>query len=165
MIGLAVLPILVIIAGLSDLTTMKIPNWINLALLVAYFPVALLLGMDLPTLGLSTLIGFGVLIAGMVMFALRWVGGGDAKLFAAAALWMGPQATLGFLLFSALVGGLFCLMLMNARAWLQAYAPALPGWGQRLMQPKGDIPYGVAIAIGALWAYPSSDLIQNFLIV
>lgn len=159
---LFILPTLVIIAGINDLTTMKIPNRINLAIFFSFFPVALLMGMDWTILGLSSLIGFGVLLAGMIMFALRWIGGGDAKLFAAVALWMGPQGSLAFILLSALVGGLFCIILMNARAWFQVYVPGMPPWAQRLMQPKGDIPYGVAIAAGALWAYPTSDLVQIF---
>ena len=41
----------------------------------------------------------------------------------------------------------------------------MPGWGQRLLQPKGDIPYGVAIAAGALMAYPHSALVEKFLFV
>ena len=164
MLLLSILPIMVILAGLTDLTTMKIPNWINLVLLVSFYPVALLSGMGWQTVGLSTLIGFGVLVAGMVMFALRWLGGGDAKLFAAVALWMGPQGSLGFILLSAMVGGLFCLALMSARNWLQVYAGGMPAWGQRLLSPKGDVPYGVAIAAGALWAYSGSSLVQGFLI-
>lgn len=36
-------------------------------------------------------VGVAVLIAGMLLFSLRWVGGGDAKLLAAAALWIGYE--------------------------------------------------------------------------
>jgi prepilin peptidase CpaA len=161
---IAILPLLVVIAGLFDLTTMKIPNGLNLLILALFYPSALILGLDWSVIGLSSLIGLGVLIAGMAMFALRWLGGGDAKLIAAVALWMGPQGILGFLLLSALVGGLFCLVLMSARFWLQAYRPRMPAWAQRLLEPKGDVPYGVAIAAGALWAYPASDMVLNFIV-
>ena len=157
-----ILPVLLLIAGLNDLYRMKIPNWINLAIFFSFYPVALVIGLDWGTIGLSTLIGFGVLVAGMIMFALRWIGGGDAKLFAAASIWMGPDGALAFILLSAIVGGLFCLVLMQARAWFQVIVPSLPGWGQRLMEPKGDLPYGVAIAAGGLWAYTMSNLIDKF---
>lgn len=158
-----VLPLLVIAAGLLDLTTMKIPNRLNIAVLLSYFPVALLSGLDLKVIGLSCLIALGILVIGMVMFALRWLGGGDAKLFAAVALWMGPQGVLPFLILTAILGGLFCLIVISARGTLHVYRARLPGWGQRLLEPKGDIPYGVAIAAGALWAYPSSDIVLKFI--
>ena len=159
---LFVFPALVIIAGVNDLMTMKIPNWINLSIFFSFYPVALIIGLDWVTIGLSSVIGLGVLFAGMIMFALRWIGGGDAKLFAAASLWMGPDGALAFILLSAIVGGLFCIVLMQARAWFQVIVPSLPAWGQRLMEPKGDIPYGVAITAGGLWAFTMSNLIDKF---
>jgi prepilin peptidase CpaA len=61
------------------------------------------------------------------------------------------------------IGGLFCLMLLVARAWLQPWAASGPGWLARLMEPKGDIPYGVAIAAGVLVAWPASPMMAAFL--
>ena len=52
---LVVLPALVIVGGLKDLTTMKIPNWISVALIVAFFPAALLLGLaPVPAMAVDT---------------------------------------------------------------------------------------------------------------
>ena len=93
----------------------------------------------------------------------NWIGGGDAKLLAASMLWMGVSGGVPFVLYTALVGGGFCLLLMTARSHLPFFAQTGPGWVMRLMQPKGDIPYGVAIAIGALLAYPSSPLITAYI--
>lgn len=46
---------------------------------------------------------------------------------------------------------------MTARQYFPMVAPSVSqGWVINLMQPKGDIPYGVAIAIGALLALPES---------
>ncbi|WP_374579507.1 prepilin peptidase, partial [Phenylobacterium sp.] len=84
---LLVFPVLVIVAALRDVTSFTIPNWISLALIGAFFPAAVLLGVGLPQIGLHVAAGVAALVAGMVMFALRWIGGGDAKLFAAAGLW------------------------------------------------------------------------------
>jgi prepilin peptidase CpaA len=99
----------------------------------------------------------------MGLFALRLLGGGDVKLMASACLWLGVTGAGVFLLWTAVIGGLFCLMLMVARTWLQPYAANGPGWVARLMEPKGDIPYGVAIAAGVLVAWPASPLMAAFL--
>jgi prepilin peptidase CpaA len=159
---LGVMPVLVIIAGLHDLTTMKIPNWISGLLILAYVPTALALGLPLTEMATALGVCLAALLIGMGMFALRWIGGGDAKLMAAASLWFGLSGVAPFLVYTALIGGGFCLLLMAVRAQLQVFAPSAPGWVARLMQPKGDIPYGVAIAAGALLAYPSSPLVRAF---
>ena len=158
---LGVMPLLVIIGGLSDLTTMRIPNWISLALIAGFLPAALVAGLPLSQIGIHFAVAFGALLVGMAMFALRWIGGGDAKLMASACLWLGLEGSGMFLLYTGLIGGLFCLFLIFARHQLRALATYGPGWVATLMEPKGDIPYGVAIAIGALMAFPASPLMAR----
>lgn len=158
-----ILPILAVIAALHDLTTMKIPNWISAVLIVTFFPAAFALGLPLGVVGASVGLAIATLVVGMGMFAANWIGGGDAKLLAASMLWMGVSGGVPFVLYTALVGGGFCLLLMTARSHLPFFAQTGPGWVMRLMQPKGDIPYGVAIAIGALLAYPSSPLMTAYI--
>lgn len=160
---LAVLPALTIVAALNDLTTMKIPNWISVAMFAGFFPAALALGLPLQDVGLHLAVFAAALFVGMALFALRWIGGGDAKLIAAASLWFGPGGVVIFLLAVALIGGLFCVVLILARRHGAAYAIAAPAWVGRLMEPKGDIPYGVAIAAGALAAFPDSPLVLLFI--
>ncbi len=159
---LGVMPVLVIVAGLHDLTTMKIPNWISGLLILGFCPTALLLGLPLSAVGASVGLAVAALLVGAGMFALKWLGGGDAKLLAAVTLWLGLSGVLPFLLFTAMAGGGLCLLLLLARARLQVYAVNGPIWITRLLAPKGDVPYGVAIAVGALLAYPSSPLVQAF---
>lgn len=151
-------PALAIIAALRDATTMTIPNWISIALAVLFLPAALLAGLPPATIGFALLAGFGALLAGMAMFALRWIGGGDAKLLAACCLWLGFAATPVFLLFTALAGGAVALGLLTARKF--AFAIHGPAWVERLLKPDGDVPYGLAICAGALLAFPDSALIQ-----
>ena len=160
---LAVLPALVIVAGLKDLTSMKIPNWISGVLILSFFPAALVMG--LPPIAIATHLGVAVvvLLVGMGLFALRLLGGGDVKLMASACLWLGPTASGLFVLATAAIGGLFCLILLLGRAHLQPWVPAGSGWVARLMTPRGDIPYGVAIAVGALVVWPESPLMAAFL--
>lgn len=160
---LIIMPALTIVAGLRDLTTMIIPNWISAAIIVGFFPAALAVG--LPWMEMLTHVGvaFAALLVGMGMFALRWIGGGDAKLMAATTLWLGLSSTLTFLLATAVVGGVFGLLLIVTRGHIQPFLSWAPRWFARLMEPKGDIPYGVAIAIGALVAYPASPMVVAFL--
>lgn len=163
LILLAVLPALVIVAGLKDLTSMKIPNWISGLLVLAFFPAALALGLGPVDFGLHLAVGLAALLIGMGLFALNLLGGGDVKLMAAACLWLGVSGSGVFILSTAVIGGLFSLALLLGRAWLQPWVGAGPGWWVQLMEPKGHIPYGVAIAGGALVAWPASPLMSAFL--
>jgi prepilin peptidase CpaA len=148
------------VAALSDATSMTIPNWISAILAAAFFPVALLAGVPLPQIGLSVAIGLAALVIGATMFALRWIGGGDAKLFAASALWLGLSGLGAFLIWTALAGGALALALLSARrvSELTGLPIRKPGWVERLLAPAGDIPYGIAIAAGGLAAFPNSIL-------
>jgi prepilin peptidase CpaA len=152
-------PALVLTAAANDATSFTIPNWISLAL-VAIFPIAgLAAGVPLANLGLHAGIGAAALIAGMTMFALRWMGGGDAKLIAATTLWLGWPAALTFMLGAAIAGGALAVIVIALRsAPMRAVVLSGPRWMNRLTEPGEGIPYGVAIAAGALWAFPASPL-------
>ncbi|MFN3669980.1 MAG: prepilin peptidase [Brevundimonas sp.] len=163
LIFLAALPALAIIAGLKDLTSMKIPNWISGLMVLAFFPAALAVGLDPMTAVVNVAIAALALVVGAGMFALRWIGGGDAKFMAAACLWLGLSGSGMFLLWTGVVGGVFCLALLFARFHSRPYLLGAPGWVVQLMEPRGDIPYGVAIAAGALMAYPGSPLLAAFI--
>lgn len=159
---LSVLPILVITAGLTDLTTMTIPNWISLALVAGFVPAAFAVGLEPGQVGLHFAVGVAALFLGVALFALNLLGGGDAKLIAAASLWLGLDGALVFLLSTAVTGGLFSLSLILARGTASPLVAGGPPWLGRLMEPKGDIPYGVAIAAGVLIAFPHSPLMTAF---
>jgi len=145
---------LVIVAALTDLVTFTIPNWISVALAVAFAPAAFAAHVSLPDIGISLAVGLAVLAAAAGMFALGWVGGGDAKLMTAAALWLGLKGLVPFLIFTALAGGALAVALLGLRsAWLRPIAHAGPNWARRLATPGESAPYGVAIAAGALAAF------------
>jgi len=106
------------------------------------------------------LIGGGVLIAGFILFALNITGGGDAKLLAAAAPWFGLDAQLMFLAGTAFSGGVFAVLILMFREF-----PILPiyarfSWLMTLHESEKGMPYGVAIAIGGLVAYPHSPIFK-----
>lgn len=156
-------PALVVVGAMRDAVSFTIPNWVSIALAAAFLPAAVAMGAGPAQIGLACLIGLGALIAGMGMFAVGWIGGGDAKLFAAASLWMGLSALLPYLLVTALAGGALAVVLLALRSvWLRPIAARAPGWFARLATPGENVPYGVAIAFGALAAFPQSLLTTLF---
>ena len=150
---------LVLTAAVKDALSFTIPNWISLAL-VALFPLAgLANGAPLALLGPHVGVGAAALVVGMVMFALRWLGGGDAKLFAAVALWLGWPALGTFVVVAALAGGGLALILLTLRSAVLRHLVLMgPSWVTRLAEPSEGVPYGVAIAVGAFAAFPGSPL-------
>jgi len=158
----SVFPVLVLIAALTDATTFLIPNRLSAALAIAFAPAALLMGLSLGAIGVCLIVGLAALLAGIAMFAAGWIGGGDAKLFAAAALWLGWPAVGPLLFWTALAGGALAVCLLAARKATAPFSAAgrAPAWVGRLLEPKGDVPYGVAIAVGALAAFPASAIFQ-----
>jgi prepilin peptidase CpaA len=156
---LALFPTLVIIAALTDVASFTIPNRLTLLLAAAYAPAALALGRPLGEIGVCLAVGAGALVVAIAMFAAGWIGGGDAKLFAGAALWLGWPALTSFTAVTALAGGGLALLLLNARAaWLKPYLAGAPGWLERLTTNGQAVPYGAAIALGALAAFPQSSI-------
>jgi len=166
-VALLAFPALVVLGALKDLTSYRIPNWISLALLAGFAGAAgagLAAGLPAKLFGLDLAIGAGALAVGVGMFAAGWIGGGDAKLFAAAALWLGWPAAIVFLGATALAGGGLALLLLGLRsAALRPFVPAGPAWFARLAEPGENVPYGVAIAVGALAAFPHSALAKAIL--
>ncbi|MES1198747.1 MAG: prepilin peptidase, partial [Pseudomonadota bacterium] len=123
----------------------------------ALFPLAALVaGMPLGAIGMHVMFGVGVLAAGFALFQFGVMGGGDAKLIAAAAVWTGAAAFLPFALWTMIAGGALALTLLIIRMRVKP-AEARPAFVNRLLKPRGGVPYGVAImagGIGALQALP-----------
>jgi len=153
-------PAAMILAALSDLTTMTIPNRISLALVAAFLIVAPLAGLSLEQFLIHLAVGFAVLLFGMALFATGTFGGGDAKLLAAAALWMGAGEVVPFFAYVAILGGVLALAILMYRRVpeiVMATYP-LPAWATRLHQRDCGIPYGIAISAAALIAFPATSL-------
>jgi prepilin peptidase CpaA len=150
-----IFPFAMAFAAASDLLTMTIPNKLSLALLGGFLVLAPVAGMPWHEVLAHLGAGAGVLVAGIVLFALGWLGGGDAKLLAVASLWIGPALLLPFLCIVAVLGGGLALVILAYRR-MPAGALPLPGWAARLHIQGSAIPYGVAIAAAALAIYPST---------
>jgi prepilin peptidase CpaA len=155
----AVFPAGAIAAAVLDATSFTIPNKLTIGLAAAFFPVALILGLPMPTIAACAAVGILALMVGIGLFALNWCGGGDAKMLAACALWLGLPAMLPFLFYMSLFGGVLALGLVMARKMMLGGLVANgPAWLGRLLAPEEALPYGVAIALGALVAFPSSPI-------
>lgn len=156
-------PVAMAFAAANDLFTMKIPNKISLALVGGFVVVAVLTRMPLETFGTNLAIGFAILGVTFVLFSLNLLGGGDAKLIAAGSIWIGANHIIEYLFFITMFGGVLSLAILGYRNWFPAEAFALPGWAQRLHVPKGPIPYGIAIAAGALAIFPQTDIFLSLI--
>jgi len=98
------------------------------------------------------------LVAGFAFFAARFVGGGDAKLFAAVALWFGFGDLLSYVLIASLAGGALTLLILALRR-VPLPVTGRP-WLMRLADPRAGIPYGVALAVGALVLLPQTEIFR-----
>ena len=157
---LLLFPALMAFAAASDLFTMTISNRVSLALAAGFLVLALASGME-PSEILSHLgAGVGVLAASFVCFAFGWIGGGDAKVAAAAALWFGFGHLLNYLVYASLFGGVLTLLLLQFRQWPLPYPLAGQAWLLKLHAKESGIPYGIALAIGALAVYPETEWIE-----
>ena len=157
---LMLFPALMAFAAASDLFTMTISNRVTLALVAGFLLLALASGMGLSDILLHAGAGAGVLAVAFVCFAMGWVGGGDAKVAAGAALWFGFAHLLNYLLYASLFGGALTLLLLQFRQWPLPYALAGQAWLLRLHAKESGIPYGIALALGALMIYPETEWVK-----
>jgi prepilin peptidase CpaA len=91
---------------------------------------------------------------------MGWIGGGDAKVAAATALWFGFGHLLDYLLSASLFGGVLTLTLLQFRQWPLPYPLSGQTWLLRLHAKDSGIPYGIALAFSALLIYPETDWIR-----
>jgi prepilin peptidase CpaA len=154
-------PALMAFAASSDLFTMTISNRVSLLLVAGFFVLAALSGMDFHTLLSHVGAGMVVLVAAFACFAMGWIGGGDAKVAAGVALWFGFSHLLDYLLYASLFGGALTLLLLQFRQWPLPHALGGQAWLLRLHDKETGIPYGIALAVGALLIYPQTEWVQT----
>ena len=152
-IRLLLFPALMAFAASSDLLTMTISNKLSLALAATFFLLVAVTGMGLAAIGMHLAAAALVLSISFGMFAMGWIGGGDAKLAAAAALWFGFAHLLDFLIYASLLGGALTLVLIQFRKLPLPGPLARQDWILRLHDKAGGVPYGIALAAAALIVY------------
>ncbi|MEH2525173.1 MULTISPECIES: A24 family peptidase [unclassified Bradyrhizobium] len=157
---LLLFPALMAFAAASDLFTMTISNRVSLALIAGFVLLAVLGGMGLHDMLMHFGAGAAVLVVAFACFAMGWVGGGDAKVAASVALWLGFDQLLNFLVYASLFGGALTLLLLQFRQWPLPYPLSRQVWLDRLHDKQSGIPYGIALALGALTVYPETAWIK-----
>jgi prepilin peptidase CpaA len=151
-------PALMVFAAISDLLTMTISNRISIALAIMFIVLAIACGLSVTEILWHLASGALMLMLAFGLFAAGWIGGGDAKLAAATAIWLGFDHLGDYALSASALGGLLTLIIIWLRTW------PLPGillarqWATRLHEPGTGIPYGIALASAGLILYPETAI-------
>lgn len=152
-----VFPLCVVMAAFCDFISMKIPNRISVILAFSFLAIAPFSGMDLATFGWSLVAAVAVFTSCFALFALNVMGGGDAKILTAAALWYGfSPELLSFLAFTGLFGGGLALIVLMVRANQNLLIVTPIPIPMHFFKDRAGIPYGVAIGAAALMTFPDS---------
>jgi prepilin peptidase CpaA len=159
-IRLVVFPALMAFAASSDLFTMTISNRVTLALIGGFVALALINGISAGDVLAHVEAAAAVLVVTFVFFARGWIGGGDAKLAAATALWLGFDHLVMYLLYASIFGGALTLAIIRFRFMSLPHALAGQEWVKRLHRSDGGVPYGIALAAAALLIYPHTAWMQ-----
>jgi prepilin peptidase CpaA len=155
-IRLMLFPALMAFAASSDLLTMTISNRVSLILFGGFFALAAMVGISAADMVSHLSAGCVVLVAAFGLFSRGIIGGGDAKLASAAALWLGFDHLLPYLLFASLLGGALSVALIWFRMAPLPERLARYAWVARLHAKDAGVPYGVALAAAALAVYPET---------
>lgn len=156
-----VFPFCMAFAAISDMLSMTIANRVSLLLVGVFAVVAPMTGMDWATYGGHFAAGAVVLVVTFGLFALGGMGGGDAKLMTATAVWMGFGINLvGYLVTSAFLGGLLTVAILSYRGSALAVYTGGNIFLRNLADKSRGIPYGIALGIGGLLTYPSTPMME-----
>ncbi len=148
-------------AAIKDTLSLKITNGLNLSIAALFIPAAFVAQIGWGLAGAHLLAGLIAFIVSYLLFSFRVFGGGDAKMIPAVMLWIGPAGWIQFAVGMALSGGLLGIVILMARRAVPV--ELTPGFAQNIMSKENGIPYGVAIALGAVFAAPHSELFNSFL--
>jgi prepilin peptidase CpaA len=161
-IRLLLFPALMAFAASSELLTMTISNRLSMALAGGFFLLTLITGMSLYAFGMHLAAAAVVLVIAFVFFSQGWIGGGDAKLVAATALWFGFDYLLDYLICASLFGGALTLAIIQFRKLPLPAVLARETWILRLHETGAGIPYGIALAAAALAVYPKTGWMPGY---
>src|SRR5271166_2235632 len=156
-VRLMLFPALMAFAASSDLLTMTISNRVSLILIGGFFALAFAGGMDMAEMLSHMGAACAVLLVAFGFFTRGWIGGGDAKLAATTALWLGFDHLVPYLVYASLFGGALTLALIQFRLSPLPAALAEQKWLERLHRKDAGVPYGIALAAAALAVYPETQ--------
>lgn len=137
-------------ASITDLQHRKIANFTIMVLLGLWMPVAFVAGLPWDAMLTSVLATMLVFILGFGCFCMGWLGGGDVKLAAVAALWLGAGITPAFLMLATIFGALIALVFASI-AYLKRRR------GEPIRTELTMLPYGPGLASAAVVLFGKSQ--------
>jgi len=156
-----VFPFCMAFAAISDTLSMTIANRISAILVLTFVVVAPLSGMGWAAFGWHFAAAGLVLAATFCLFAMGGMGGGDAKLLAATALWMGMgPALFEYLVYTSLAGGALTLLILAYRGSPFAALTGHNMFLRHFASNSSGVPYGIALGIGGMIAFSDSPLVE-----
>lgn len=138
---------------------MTIPNYLVLAVMALYV-VSLTTGFDFSKILFDLLAAVIIFAVCFFLFAMGWLGGGDAKMAPGAVLWVGYDGFIEFVIAMTLAGGALSIALLALRGGLRG-AGASQDRLPLVLKWASPVPYGIAISIGAIlmiWLQNWADL-------
>ena len=160
-LAMLLFPIAMALAASSDLLTMRISNKLVLFLVVSFCIVALMADLPFQQFALHVACALVALAVGFGLFAMRWIGGGDAKLAAATTLWLGFGLTVPYLVCAGLLGGVLTLIILALRNLPLTPFLARYHWLERLHDKKSGVPYGIALALAGMLVYTNTTIFER----
>ena len=151
-----------LMAALNDANAMKIPNRIPLITVAAFFFMVPFTWAGVPLFLEHLAVGGTLFAVGFAMFAFGWMGGGDSKLLAATAFWFTMSDAFTYLIYTALFGGALTLFIMLGRSYIPVRLFTTQ-WAQTMFRDETKIPYGLALAAGAIMTLPQSQMFKTAL--
>ncbi|MEO6255478.1 MAG: prepilin peptidase [Sphingomicrobium sp.] len=139
------LAITLLIAAAEDAVRLRISNYTVIAVLALAIVAIVLAGFS-TSLWENAVVFAAVLAVGTFLFAREILGGGDVKLLAAVCLWFNLSGSLALLTSVAIAGGVLAVLILSARMFVGNTASNRIA----ILNKNSGIPYGIAIAAGAL---------------
>jgi prepilin peptidase CpaA len=160
---MVIFPLCMAMAACSDLLTMTIPNRLSVLLIASFLAIAPFAGLSFHDIVMHIGAGAAVFAVCFTLFAFGVMGGGDAKILTASAIWFGLNESLyTYLIWVSIFGGLLSIVILLMRSQhnlILAYGIPIP----ETMLHKKKVPYGIAIGAAAFIAYPAAPLMQSAL--
>lgn len=147
------------LAAKSDYKGFKIPNMYSLVIIGAFavtYGVLTLTGQReifFKPIGMHLGAAFLVLMMTSAMYALKKLGAGDSKFATAVALWVGLGGLVPFLFYMSLAGGVVAIASLYLQKKKPFQSPPEGGWIDSVQKGGGNVPYGIAIAAGAMVSF------------
>lgn len=151
-------PAMMAFAASSDFFTMTISNRVSIALVLGFVLLAAAAGVPAGAIAANLLCGAVALCVTFTLFAFGWIGGGDAKLAAATAVWLGFGHMADYGVISSVLGGVLTLAVIQMRGMTLPAALTGRDWFARLNNPANGVPYGIALAAAGLAVFPDTQL-------